>query len=57
MAQLNWKGIYPAMLTSFDENGHLDLAMFSKNIEAQLAAGVHGLIIAGNLRGSECIDQ
>ncbi|MDM1294160.1 dihydrodipicolinate synthase family protein [Sphingobacterium sp. N143] len=49
MAQLNWKGIYPAMLSPFDEEGNLDFEMFGKNIEAQLNAGVHGLIIAGSL--------
>ncbi|MCS4225469.1 dihydrodipicolinate synthase family protein [Sphingobacterium sp. BIGb0165] len=49
MAQLNWEGIYPAMLSPFDENGNLDFDMFAKNIEAQVEAGVHGLIIAGSL--------
>ncbi|GAA4181978.1 dihydrodipicolinate synthase family protein [Sphingobacterium ginsenosidimutans] len=49
MAQLNWEGIYPAMLSPFDEKGNLDFDMFAKNIEAQVEAGVHGLIIAGSL--------
>jgi len=49
MAQFKWEGIYPAMLSPFDENGNLDFDMFGKNIEAQLNGGVHGLIIAGSL--------
>ncbi|MDR0263405.1 MULTISPECIES: dihydrodipicolinate synthase family protein [unclassified Sphingobacterium] len=49
MAQFKWEGIYPAMLSPFDENGNLDFDMFGKNIEAQLDGGVHGLIIAGSL--------
>ncbi|MDR6737011.1 dihydrodipicolinate synthase family protein [Sphingobacterium sp. 2149] len=49
MAQFKWEGIYPAMLSPFDENGNLDFGMFGKNIEAQLDGGVHGLIIAGSL--------
>ncbi|MDF2515983.1 MAG: dihydrodipicolinate synthase family protein [Sphingobacterium sp.] len=49
MTQLNWEGIYPAMLSPFDESGNLDFDMFAKNIEAQVEAGVHGLIIAGSL--------
>ncbi|WP_293945922.1 MULTISPECIES: dihydrodipicolinate synthase family protein [unclassified Sphingobacterium] len=49
MAQFKWEGIYPAMLSPFDENGNLDFDMFGKNINAQLAGGVHGLIIAGSL--------
>lgn len=49
MAQFKWEGIYPAMLSPFDENGNLDFDMFGKNIEAQLVGGVHGLIIAGSL--------
>ncbi|MDR2276051.1 MAG: dihydrodipicolinate synthase family protein [Sphingobacterium sp.] len=49
MAQLNWEGIYPAMLSPFDENGNLDLDMFTLNIDAQVAAGVNGLIVAGSL--------
>jgi len=49
MAQFKWEGIYPAMLSPFDENGNLDFDMFGKNIKAQLDGGVHGLIIAGSL--------
>lgn len=55
MAQFKWEGIYPAMLSPFDENGNLDFDMFGKNIEAQLDGGVHGLIIAGSLGGASVL--
>ncbi len=45
----DWIGVYPAVTTKFHEDESLDLAMFNKNIEAQLAAGVHGIIICGSL--------
>lgn len=49
MAELNWKGIFPAVLTPFKENGEIDFDMFATNTEAQIEAGVHGVIIAGTL--------
>ncbi len=44
-----WYGVYPALLTPFDENGAIDYEMFKKNFIAQIDAGVAGLIIAGTL--------
>ncbi len=57
MAQLNWKGIYPAVLTPFKENGEIDFEMFAKNTEAQISAGVHGIIIAGTLGDAAVLDN
>lgn len=45
----NWNGVYPAVTTKFHEDESLDLAMFSYNIEKQMEAGVHGVIICGSL--------
>jgi 4-hydroxy-tetrahydrodipicolinate synthase len=44
-----WKGIFPALLTPFTPDDKLDLLMFEKNLQAQLDAGVHGVIIGGSL--------
>lgn len=44
-----WTGVYPAVTTNFFEDESLDLSTFSRNIEAQLAAGVHGIIVCGSL--------
>lgn len=46
---LKWKGIYPALTTKFTENDELDLPLFAKNLEAQIEAGVEGIILGGTL--------
>ncbi len=46
---LEWKGIFPALTTPFTINDELDLSMFEKNLDAQLKAGTHGIIIGGSL--------
>ncbi|SOE22418.1 4-hydroxy-tetrahydrodipicolinate synthase [Spirosomataceae bacterium TFI 002] len=45
----NWTGVYPAVTTNFFQDQSLDIATFEMNIEAQLKAGVHGVIICGSL--------
>jgi 4-hydroxy-tetrahydrodipicolinate synthase len=46
---ITWRGIFPAITTKFTPNDELDLKMFEKNLQTQLAAGVHGIIIGGTL--------
>jgi dihydrodipicolinate synthase/N-acetylneuraminate lyase len=46
---INWKGIFPALTTKFTANDELDLGMFERNLDAQLKAGVHGIILGGTL--------
>ncbi|TMI62554.1 MAG: dihydrodipicolinate synthase family protein [Bacteroidetes bacterium] len=47
--QFEWKGVFPALLTPFTAHDELDLPMFEKNLQAQLDAGIHGVIIGGTL--------
>ena len=47
--QLNWSGVFPALLTPFTNDDRLDLPLFEKNLQTQLQAGVHGVIIGGSL--------
>jgi 4-hydroxy-tetrahydrodipicolinate synthase len=47
--QFEWKGVFPALLTPFTIDDQLDLPLFEKNLQAQLDAGVHGVIIGGTL--------
>ena len=47
--QFEWKGVMPAVTTKFNDNDTLDLKMFRKNIEAQIDAGVHGIVLGGSL--------
>lgn len=44
-----WYGVYPAMLTQFNQAEELDLDMFLTNLNALVAAGVSGVILAGTL--------
>lgn len=44
-----WKGVFPALLTPFTKDEQLDLAMYQINLQAQLDAGIHGIIIGGSL--------
>jgi len=46
---VKWQGIYPALTTKFTEFDKLDLDTFQKNVNAQLQAGIDGLIIGGSL--------
>jgi dihydrodipicolinate synthase/N-acetylneuraminate lyase len=49
MATVTWKGVYPALLTPFTKDDSIDLAMFKINLDAQLEAGVEGIILGGSL--------
>lgn len=44
-----WKGVFPALTTKFTSTDELDLPLFEKNLNAQLAAGVEGIILGGTL--------
>ena len=46
---IEWKGVYPALTTKFTNKDELDLPLFEKNLNAQLAAGVEGIILGGTL--------
>lgn len=46
---IQWKGVMPAITTKFTAEDTLDLDLFKVNVEAQLAAGVHGLVLGGSL--------
>ena len=50
-----WKGIFPALTTPFTSEDKLDLVLFEKNLSAQLAAGVEGIILGGTLGESSVL--
>jgi 4-hydroxy-tetrahydrodipicolinate synthase len=47
--EIQWKGVMPAVTTKFNDRDELDLDNFKINIQAQLDAGVHGIILGGTL--------
>lgn len=49
MKQWKWEGVFPALTTKFDQKDNLDLHAFGLNLDAQLTAGVHGIVLGGTL--------
>ena len=49
MNTVTWKGVYPAILTPFKSDDSIDFKTFKLNVEAQLDAGIDGIILAGSL--------
>jgi 4-hydroxy-tetrahydrodipicolinate synthase len=52
---ITWKGIFPAVTTKFTSDDKLDFKTFNMNIQAQLNAGVNGIIIGGTLGESSVL--
>lgn len=44
-----WKGVFPAITTQFTKRETVDIDLFAKTVEAQIAAGIDGLVLAGTL--------
>ena len=49
MKNFKWEGVMPAITTQFNKDYQLDLNAFKINLDAQLSAGVHGIILGGTL--------
>ena len=52
---ITWNGVFPAITTKFTTDDKLDLKTFEKNLNAQLDAGVNGIIIGGTLGESSVL--
>jgi dihydrodipicolinate synthase/N-acetylneuraminate lyase len=50
-----WSGVFPAVLTQMHEDQSLDLEGCAMHFEAQLQAGVSGLIVCGSLGENQCL--
>jgi len=55
--QVEWKGVMPAVTTKFTNNDTLDIPMFLHNIDAQLKAGVHGIVLGGTLGEASTLEN
>jgi 4-hydroxy-tetrahydrodipicolinate synthase len=53
--EVKWKGIYPALTTQFSANDELDFDLFEKNLQAQIDAGIDGIILGGTLGESSVL--
>lgn len=49
MAIVKWNGVFPALLTPFTQDDKVDVPLFLKNLQAQVDAGVDGIILGGSL--------
>ena len=46
---VDWIGVYPAVTTKFHKDESIDFEGFERGIDAQINAGVDGIIVAGSL--------
>lgn len=49
----DWRGVFPASVTFFGEDGSLDIPATLAHLDRMLAAGCHGLILLGTV-GENC---
>ena len=52
---IKWRGVFSALTTKFDQHDNLDFALFERNLDAQLDAGVAGIILNGTLGESNVL--
>jgi 1-pyrroline-4-hydroxy-2-carboxylate deaminase len=52
---INWNGVFPAVTTKFTSRDELDFDLFEKNLNHQLDAGVHGIVLGGTLGESSVL--
>ena len=52
-----WTGVFPAITTKFTKEEELDLVACNKGIEAQLEAGVNGIVIGGSLGEASTLSE
>ena len=54
---IQWHGVFPAVTTKFTKDDQLDLAWFEKNIQAQVEAGVDGIVLGGTLGEASALSE
>lgn len=54
---INWDGIYPAVTTKFHTDESLDLKSFALNLEAQIDAGIDGIVLGGSLGEASTLSE
>lgn len=57
MSTVKWEGIYPAVLTPFKKDESIDFDMLAINLDAQLDAGVDGIILGGSLGEASTLES
>jgi 1-pyrroline-4-hydroxy-2-carboxylate deaminase len=57
MGNFKWEGVFPAVTTKFKADETIDFDLFGKNVEAQIQAGVNGIVLGGTLGESGVLTQ
>lgn len=57
MSTIHWNGIYPAVLTPFKQDESIDFDMLAINLDAQIEAGVDGIILGGSLGEASTLES
>lgn len=47
--QVSWQGVFPALTTQFHDDFTLNLEATAAHLEAQIAAGIHGVVLLGSV--------
>ena len=50
---INWRGVFPAVMTQFRDDQSLNLEATGRHIEKLVVSGVHGIVMLGTL-GENC---
>ncbi len=53
--KISWEGIYPALTTKFTKDDKLDLSLIERSLNAQIDAGIDGIILGGTLGESSVL--
>src|SRR5258705_11994629 len=53
MKKIDWRGVFPAMVTHFNSDYSLDLPAMKRHVDVMLKSGVTGFIFLGTL-GENC---
>lgn len=54
---IDLRGILAPVVTPFDAAGELDAPAFAENVKAHLAAGLHGIVVAGSTGEASLLDE
>jgi 1-pyrroline-4-hydroxy-2-carboxylate deaminase len=46
---VSWRGVFPAICTQFTENYSVDIPATLKHLDAQIKAGIHGVVVMGSV--------
>jgi 4-hydroxy-tetrahydrodipicolinate synthase len=56
MNSIKWEGVYSALLTPFDAADKIDFKLFEFNLDAQIDAGIDGIVLGGSLGESSTLN-